>query len=149
VEDLHPERDLSRHPLFQVMFALQNAPTHPLALAGMHVTPVHLPAVSTHFDLELALRADGDSWAGSFSYNTDLFDTATIQRMEAHYQTLLATMLTEPERSVWRVPMLSAAERQQILVEWNQTQREYPRNKCVHQLFEEQVERTPEAVAVV
>ncbi len=149
VEELNPERDLSRHPVFQVMFALQNAPAHPLALPGMEVTPFHSPAGLAHFDLGLELSAEGDSWAGSFTYNTDLFDAVTIQRMECHYKTLLQAMLTEPERPVSEVPMLMVPERNQVLVEWNRTEREYSRNKCVHPLFEEQVERTPEAVAVI
>jgi non-ribosomal peptide synthetase component F/acyl carrier protein len=149
VRRLNPARDLGRHPLFQVMFALQNAPEHALELAGLTTSVQPLPGSTTHFDLELHLWQRRDEWVGNFVYNTDLFDAATIERMAGHYLTLLEALLTEPERSVMEVPMLTAAERHQLLVEWNATTTDYPRDKCVHELFEQQVERTPDAVAVV
>jgi non-ribosomal peptide synthetase component F len=116
VEELNPARDLSRHPIFQVVFSLQNAPGHPLALTGLEVTSIPSPTVSTRFDIEMSLWAEGDAWAGWLSYNSDLFDAATIERMLGHYQVLLAAMVEEPERPIWQVPMLSAAERNQIVV---------------------------------
>ena len=149
VKELNPVRDLSRHPLFQVMFAMQNAPEHPLVLAGLETAPYELRGTTTHFDLELHVWMRGGSWKGRFVYNTDLFDDGTIERMAGHYLVLLENLLTDPDRPVIQAPILTNAERDQILVEWNRTERDYPRDKCIHQLFEEQVERTPDAVAVV
>ena len=149
VKELNPVRDLSRHPLFQVMFAMQNAPEHPLALAGLETAPYELRGTTTHFDLELHVWERGGSWQGRIVYNTDLFDAETIERMAGHYLVLLENLLTDPDRPVLQALILTDAERHHILVEWNRTERDYPRDKCIHQLFEEQVERTPDAVAVV
>ncbi len=149
VEELNPVRDQSRHPLFQVIFAMQNAPEHPLALAGLEVSNYPLPQETIHFDLEVHFWEQEDGWSGEFLFNTNLFDRQTIERMAGHYLTLLEGSLAEPQRPVSRLPMLCETERQQLLVEWNRTEREYPRDKCIHQLFEEQVKRMPDAVAVV
>lgn len=86
---------------------------------------------------------------GAFQYNTDLFKEETIERLSSHFTTLLEAIVKEPERRVSELPLLSAAEREQLLIEWNQTTKEYPQQRCIHELFEEQVERTPDAVAVV
>ena len=149
VEELNPIRDQSRHPLFQVMFAMQNTPEHPLALAGLEVCDYPLPQEAIRIDLEVHFWERDDGWLGEFLFNTNLFDRETIARMAGHYLTLLEEALTEPNRPVSRLPMLSTVERQQLLVEWNVTEREYPRDKCIHRLFEEQAERTPDAVAAV
>jgi amino acid adenylation domain-containing protein len=149
VRQLNPARDQSRHPLFQVLFAMQNAPHHPLELDGLQAVVEPLSSTTTHFDLELHLWQVEDRWEGSLIYNTGLFDPATIGRMVGHYLTLLASCLTEPGRSVMDVPMLTAGERHQLLIEWNSTATDYPREKCIHQLFEEQAGRTPDAVAVM
>lgn len=149
VEELNPVRDQSRNPLFQVTFALQNAPKHSLSLSGLEVSPYSLTQDTTHFDLELQFSEQGNSWFGMFVFNTNLFDRNTIERTTGHYITLLESALANSDQPVSQLPMLSPAERHQLLVEWNQTEREYPRDKCVHQLFEEQVERTPDAVALV
>ena len=149
VEDLNPERDPSRHPLFQVLFAFQNTPEQPLRLTGLEASPHLLPTNSTRFDLELQIWPDEESWNGSWLYNTDLFASATIVRLAGHYLALLEALLVEPERPIFQVPMLATPERYQMLVEWNRTARDYPRDKCIHQLFEEQVARAPEAVAVM
>lgn len=148
VKKLNPARDLSRHPLCQVLFALQNAPYHPLELAGLEVMTEPMSGAATPFDLELHFWQRGEEWNGRFIYNTGLFDAATIERMAGHYVTLLESLLGEPHRSIRDVPMLAVAERLQLLVEWNATAIEFPREKCLHQLFEEQAERTPEVVAV-
>ena len=149
VEELNPVRDLSRHPLFQVTFAVQNAPEHPLALVGLEVSPCPLPQDTTHFDLELHCWEQGDHWQGAFFYNTGLFNPETMERMAGHYLKLLGHALAEPERPVAQWPILSATEQRQLLVAWNDTAREYPKDKRVPQLFEEQADRTPDAVAVV
>ena len=149
VEELKPVRDLSRHPLFQVMFGVANTPPSTFQLEGLEVSQPPLPAVSTHFDLELHLQARGNGWVAFIYYSTALFDEQTILRLAGHYQTLLDSMLAEPEKPVWEVGMLTSFERRQTLVEWNNTEVDYPRDKCVHELFEAQAGSTPEAVAVV
>ena len=149
VEELNPGRDMSRHPLFQVMFALQNAPREALELRGVEVSPQLLPSVSMRFDLELHVWEEGSCWSASLLYSRDLFEEATIEGMARHYVALLEGMLEEPERPVSQLPMMAEAERERILVQWNATGVEYPRDRCIHEVFEEQVERTPEAVAVL
>jgi amino acid adenylation domain-containing protein len=149
VEELNPKRDMSRHPLFQVMFALQNAPREALKLSGLEVTRRLLASSTTRFDLELHLWAQGDGWSGSLIYSRDLFEEASIEAMVRHYVALLEGMLEEPERAVSLVPMMAEAERKRILVQWNATRVDYPRDRCIHEVFEEQVERTPEAIAVL
>ena len=148
VEDLNPERHMSRHPLFQVMFALQNAPRQALTLSGIEVSQKLLPASSTRFDLELHICAEGDGCSGWFVYSRDLFDAGTVEGMARQYVALLEGMLVQPERPVSLVPMMSDREREQILVEWNATSVDYPRDRCIHEFFEEQARRTPRAVAV-
>ena len=86
---------------------------------------------------------------GVWEYNTDLFDASTIERMTGHFVTLLEGIVANPEERISQLPLLTEVEQQQLLVEWNDTQVDYPQDKCIHQLFEEQVERTPDAVAVV
>jgi amino acid adenylation domain-containing protein len=149
VENLNPEREMSRHPLFQVMFAVQNAPRQALALAGLEVSWQGMPVSSTRFDLELYLCTEGDDWSGWFVYSRDLFEQATIEGMVRQYVALLEGMLALPERPVSLVPMMSDREREQILVEWNATRVDYPRDRCIHELFEEQAKRTPQAIAVM
>ena len=149
VEELQPERDLSRTPLFQVMFILLNTPTSPLELPGLAINSVNVPSGTTKFDLTLYVEDTAQGLRGSLSYNTDLFDTATISRMLGHFQTLLEGIVANPEQRLEDLPLLTAAEQHQLLVEWNNTQTDYPNNICIHQLFEAQVERTPNAIAVV
>jgi amino acid adenylation domain-containing protein len=148
VKVLNPVRDLSRNPVFQVLFALQNAPEHPLQLTGLDTSVEPISGPTTHFDLELHLWQRGAEWSGWLVYNTDLFDPESIKRLADHYLALLESLLANPDQPVTRAEILTSAERRQVLVEWNRTEQAYPREKCVHQLLEEQVERTPEAVAV-
>jgi non-ribosomal peptide synthetase component F len=149
VEELEPARDLSQNPLFQVAFAVQNAPMPELTLPGVRLTPGAGTVTRTRFDLEWHVWPYGDSLQLSVIYNTDLFEAATIARMVGHYQHLLEAIVTDPSQRVSELPLLSAAERQQVLVQWNATQGAYPRGQCLSALFEAQVQRTPEAVAVV
>ncbi len=100
------------------------------------------------FDLTLFMLDDGDHISGALEFNTDLFDATTIERMLQHFEVLLTAMLANPEESVVHAPMLTENERRQILIEWNQTAAPYPQDKCAHQLFEEQVERTPTTLAL-
>ncbi|MBG1264975.1 non-ribosomal peptide synthetase, partial [Nostoc sp. WHI] len=149
VEELQLERNLDRNPLVQVMFALQNAPTSPWDLPGLKVENMSSGLDSVRLDLEVYLWDAPEGLGGFCSYNSDLFDAATIARMMQHFQTLLGAIAANPQQSVALLPLLTQRDRHQLLVEWNDTQADYPQNKCIHQLFEEQVERTPDAVAVV
>jgi amino acid adenylation domain-containing protein len=149
VDALQPGRDLSRPPLFQAMFVLQNAPLHPLELAGLKLTPLPTHSGTAKFDLMLSLEEDAGGLSGFIEYNTGLFDAETVTRLLGHYQTLLEAVIANVEQRLSRLPLFTKTERKQILAEWNDTRAEFPKDKCVHQLFEEQVERTPGAVAVI
>lgn len=158
VEELHPERNLSQNPLFQVVFALQNAPMEALELPGLILNPLPFNTETTRFDLEFHLweRSGNGLWgersqgiSGFVVYSTDLFDEATINRMLGHFQTLLEGIVANPEQRLADLPLLSEAERHQLLVEWNDTQVDYPKELCIHQLFEAQVELTPNSIAVI
>jgi amino acid adenylation domain-containing protein len=148
VEELHPERDLSNSPLFQVMFAFQNTPSHALEMSGLRVSRLEVGTGSTPFDLTLSLVPEAGQLAGHLSYRTDLLDAGTIRRMAGHFQTLLEAIVADPDQTIATLPLLTPAERHQLLVGWNDTQADYPRGLCVHQLFEAQVQRAPDALAL-
>ena len=148
VEELRPERDLSRNPVFQVMFALQNAPQRPLELAGITVTPLDIDRSTAQVELTLHVWETAEGLSATFEYASELFEESTIARMATHWRLLLEGMIASPERCVWELPLLSEAEGRQLLTEWNQTAVEYQRDSCVHELFEAQAERTPQAIAV-
>ncbi|MEW5858866.1 MAG: amino acid adenylation domain-containing protein, partial [Cyanobacteriota bacterium] len=149
VEELHPERNLSQHPLFQVAFSLQNTPIEALELPGLALSHLDFDNPSAKFDLEFHLWESPEAIRGQVIYSTDLFDDATITRMLGHFQTLLEGIVANPEQSLGELPLLTAAERQQLLIDWNNTQRDYPQNQYFHQLFEAQVEQTPNAIALI
>ncbi len=159
VEELHPERSLNHNPLFQVAFALQNAPMQGLELPGLSLSPQHLEAGTARFDLELHLweKSPGNPmWvdsregiSGFVIYSTDLFDEGTIIRLVGHFQTLLEGIVTNPDQRIADLPILSEAERQQLLGEWNQTQVKYPQKLLPHQLVEIQAAQNPESIALV
>jgi amino acid adenylation domain-containing protein len=149
VEELHPRRELGHHPLFQVLFIFQNTPRPPLELPGLILTPVEIDPGTAKFDLTLELAETPEGLGGWLEYNTDLFEAATMARMAGHLETLLEAIAADPTARVSRVPLLTAAERHQLLVEWNATAADYPREVSIPQLFTEQVERTPRAVALV
>ncbi|NEQ79118.1 MAG: amino acid adenylation domain-containing protein, partial [Moorea sp. SIO2I5] len=149
VEALQPQRSLSHSPLFQVMFILQNAPMGEVELPGVTLTQLAPESTIAKFDLTLSISETSQGLVGEWEYNTDLFEGSTIERMAAHFQNLLSAIVENPQLSVAELPLLSEAQRHQLLVEWNQTQADYPKDICIHQLFEAQVEKTPDAVAVV
>jgi natural product biosynthesis luciferase-like monooxygenase protein len=148
VEELNPARDLSRSPLFQVMFVWQHAGQDGFRLEDNHASPYELPAQTARFDLVLSVTASNDLLSGSFLYNTDLFDRDRIERMARHFENLLQAMVEGPEKAVGSFRIMGESERRQILTSWNDTGEEYAQNTCVHQLFEAQVARTPEAIAL-
>ncbi len=160
VEELQPERNLSRNPLFQVVFALQNAPMEQLELPGLTLAPFQAETTTARFDLEFYLwecgenfrSLWGDSWQqkeglrGVLVYNTDLFEEDAIARMLQHFQTLLVGIVASPNTNLADLPLLTSREQQQ-LAQWNQTKRSYP-DLCIHQLFEQSASQTPNAIAV-
>lgn len=149
VEELQPERDLSYNPLFQVMFVLQNTRKLPLELVGMDVTPLKVEINTSMFDLTLYLTEGTAGLTATFEYNTDLFEADTIRRMGSHFKTMLEGIVINPEQRLSDLPLLTEGERRQLLVDWNNTTANYPRETCIHELFEAQVGRTPDKVAVV
>ncbi|MBD2438978.1 non-ribosomal peptide synthase/polyketide synthase [Nostoc sp. FACHB-110] len=149
VEALQPERDLSHTPLFQVMFALQNAPISEVQLSGLTVSSLPIASKTAKFDLTLAMQNTATGLIGWWEYNTDLFDSSTIERMNGHFLTLLEAIVAHPEAQIAQLPILTQSQQQQLLFPWQDTQLDYGQDKCIHQLFEEQVELTPDAVAVV
>ncbi|MBD2520847.1 amino acid adenylation domain-containing protein, partial [Nostoc sp. FACHB-973] len=149
VEKLQLERDLSHTPLFQVMFALQNAPISQVELTGLSVSSLPIENTTAKFDLTLAMENTATGLVGGWEYNTDLFDNSTIERMKGHFVTMLSAIVANPKQRISKLPILTFLESRQLLVEWNNTQVDYPIDKCIHQLFEEQCLRTPNAVAVV
>lgn len=149
VEKLQPERSLSYTPLFQVMFSLENAPSEPFALPGLSFEPLELDTGIAKFDLTLSMEETQQGLKGRLEYNTDLFDARRMTRTIEHWQNLLEGIVAAPERQISELPLLSEAERHQLLVEWNDTWAEYSLKQCIHQLFEKQVERSPDAIAAI
>ncbi len=149
VEALHVERDLSRSPIFQAMFVLQNSPAEPLQIPGLTFDTWNLHTGTAKYDLTLVVEDHPDGLRGYLEYNTDLFEQQTIAAIPGHLETLLAAALDNPELPLGQLPLLTLAERERLLVQWNETQVEVTENLCVHQAIEAQVERTPGAVAVV
>jgi natural product biosynthesis luciferase-like monooxygenase protein len=148
VEELQPERDLSRSPLFQVMFALQNVSAQS-ALTQQRAANTRQTSIGTaRFDLMLSMT-DSRQINGSVEYNTDLFESATIERLFEHFKHLLGGLQENATRRVWHLPLLSEAERGRLLCEWNETRRAFPHHLCIHAFFEAQVARTPARMAVV
>ncbi|EFH88919.1 non-ribosomal peptide synthetase [Ktedonobacter racemifer] len=148
VEEMQPERNSSYHPLVQVMFVLQNAQETSLTLPGVSVHPFEIDNVTSQFDLTLELKEFAGGLQGRFEYNTDLFASSTIKRMIGHFQTLLEDVVEHFELSINDLSILTKDELQQFLL-WNTTDKSYPDNNCVHQLFEQQAQKTPDAIAVV
>jgi amino acid adenylation domain-containing protein len=148
VEELKPERDLSRNPVIQVMFIYENAPLkEKRTIPGTTIGPFRgAEGMTAKFDLVFnALVKDGLRLG--LTYNVDLFHPSTVQRMLTHFRVLLERLVAEPNRPVREFPLLSEEERDQLSIAFNATQADYPRSLGVHQLFEQQVERTPDAIA--
>jgi len=163
VERLNLKRDPSRPPLVQASFTLEKAHRRVgvgswsfflpqaevrLNVGGLRAEPYRIEQRSCQADLEMVLEEDGGSIYGMLRGNAELFDEATIRRLVGHFQTLLAGAAADPDRRLSELPLLTPAEERQVLHEWNDTRTDYPRDRCLHQLFEEQVEKNPGAVAV-
>ncbi|ORX95053.1 acetyl-CoA synthetase-like protein, partial [Basidiobolus meristosporus CBS 931.73] len=142
-------QSLSHTPLFQVMFVLQNNEMTDLQLPGLEITNVDTGYDVAKFDLTLGLFELEDGVMGSMSYSTALFDRVTVVRHVGYLCSMLREMLVDVDRLAMSVDLLSPAERELVLGEWNDTQQDYPLELCIHHLFEQQVERTPQATALV
>ena len=149
VEVLQPHRALSHSPLFQVMFVLQNTPRQTLQLPGLTLSSLPVEGKTAKFDLTLALTDTEQGLIGALEYNTDLFDAATISQMAGHFETLLESIVADPKLPVSALALMTEPETERLLVEWNDTEVEYQAEPSLPTLFEAQVERSPEAVALV
>ncbi|MEM7355659.1 MAG: condensation domain-containing protein, partial [Acidobacteriota bacterium] len=147
VEELQPQRDVSRSPLFQVMFALQNKPDLDQEFAGVRLTPVEIDPQTSKFDLTLTLEETADGLLGKLEYPLALFDPSTADRMAKHFETLLLGVVEDPDRRLAELPLLASSERRQI-EQWNATAVDYPRRQTVHGLFEARVAAHPERIAL-
>ena len=151
VEEIQPDRYMSHTPLFQVMFVLQNTPKQNVTASSTDITVAPLPLVhnkTSKFDLWLSISQWGNELGGLIEYNTDIFDHSTITRLIHHFKTLLAGIVENPGQAIGDLQILSEEEKQQVLIDWNATHRDYP-IRCLHHMFEEQVERSPDHIAVV
>jgi amino acid adenylation domain-containing protein len=148
VEELNPERKGNRTPLFQTMFVLQNSPAPNLAVEGLTLTPLKISDAKSKFDLTLEAEEGPEGLRVVFEYNSELFRPETISRMLGHFQNLLNAIVADPTQRVRDLPLLTDSERHQILNEWNENRVAVPQDSCIHTLFEAQVERTPNAIAL-
>ncbi|MFT3764376.1 MAG: amino acid adenylation domain-containing protein [Minicystis sp.] len=148
VADLAPERDLTRTPVFQVSFTVQDVAGEGLRLPSLSLSGVAAETTTSKFDLSLALGDSPNGLLGSLEYNADLFDADTVDRVIAQYRVLLEGIAARPEAKTWELPILSEEERRRLVVEWNEPALDFPPRTCLHAWFEEQVDATPEAPAV-
>lgn len=148
VEELQPDRDLSRNPLVQVSMEFSNTPEQRVELRDMKLQRIDGAEITTRWDLELHFREQKDGLRGWMIYDLDLFSEETIRRMVGHLERVLEGFAQDGTRRLSELSVLTEAERTRMVVEWNRTETEYPQAKCAHELFEQQVERSPEAAAV-
>ena len=149
MEEIQPERELSRSPLFQVMFVLQQAPKRAKGVDKIMLDSIGVERETAKFDVTLFIEERREELVGLLEYSTDLFEEETMRRMAEHYRRLLEEMVANPARRVDELEFLSESERHQLLEEWNDTDKGYAQDRCVHELFEQQVGCAPDAVAVV
>src|SRR5262245_36096743 len=148
VEELLPERSLSHQPLFQVMFVLQNVPRETSSIRGISMKSEPMESRSAKFELELSIVEAGGEIHGALDYATELFDGWRIRRLLGHLEQALKGMTEDGNRRVMALQLMTEAELKEVIFDWNQTATGFPRDLCVHQLFERQVEQTPEAVGL-
>ncbi|HEX8557985.1 MAG TPA: amino acid adenylation domain-containing protein, partial [Pyrinomonadaceae bacterium] len=149
VDALQPERSLSYGPLFQVMFALQNTPAEGVEVEGLGLAEVEVEAGTAQFDLTLRMEERAGGFRGALNYNPDLFDRETAEQMARHFERLVGEFVRDAGQPAARVELLGAGERERLLVGFNATDRDYSGARRIHELFEEQAARAPEAEAVV
>ncbi len=148
VEELQPRRDMSHAPFFQVVFVLQNAPMPALEAAGLEVSVLDVAGETAKYDMTFSLEETSGGLKGNLEYNTDLFDADRIDRFVAHYRALLESAAGTPSARISELALLTEGERRQLLVGWNETAADFPREACVHELFERQAAATPDALAL-
>jgi non-ribosomal peptide synthetase component F len=148
VEMVQPPRHLNHTPIFQVMFSWQNQESSLPELPGVSVEPLRMPYEAMKFDLQLDLAEEGERIGGTLRYATALFDEATIKRQAGYLMAILEAMVADSQQEVARIEIVGTEERKLLLEEWNATEAEYAEDTCIHELFEEQVEKTPGATAV-
>ncbi|MEO6104619.1 MAG: amino acid adenylation domain-containing protein, partial [Pseudoxanthomonas sp.] len=148
VEALGVQRDQSKSPLFQVMLTLAAGPDEPLSFGGLKVVPLQDEVRTAKFELSISFQEAGDHIAGSIEYNTALFDDLAIEALSRRFVALLTSIVTDPSQRLDGLALLAEEEGKRLLFEWNPAATDYPRSGGVHQLFEAQVRRTPDAVAV-
>ena len=149
VEAAGVERDLGRSPVFQAMFVLQKAPLPPARSSDLEWSSLQVHNGTSKFDLTLSLEEEAKGLSGYLEYNRDLFEPETMARISGHFRTLLEGVVANPDRKLGELPLLTGIERRRLLVECNRTDADYRRDSRIHELFEEQVARAPDAVAVV
>ena len=149
VEELHPDRNLGQNPLFQVSFAFQNTPRVPPRLSGIEINELEVETGIARFDLHCFMEEIDGHLKGYCDYDSNLFNADTVERMIGHFQMLLEDVVADPNQRISDLPLLSAGEKQQLLVQWNDTETDYSKVKSIHELFEIQVEKSPDAIAVV
>ncbi|MEQ9407226.1 MAG: amino acid adenylation domain-containing protein [Fuerstiella sp.] len=142
------DRHADQHPLHEVMFVLLEDGTPAIQLPEASGSPLAVTTGTCKNDLTVLVQRVNNQWVCQWEYSTDLFVPESIERMAEHWIHLLGSVAEEPNQQLSQLPLMSAAERRQLLVEWNNTARDYPRDQCIHELFEAQVARTPDAVAV-
>ncbi|HEY0781964.1 MAG TPA: condensation domain-containing protein, partial [Thermoanaerobaculia bacterium] len=145
VEELNPERSLAHSPLFQVLFGIGNAPTSSFSLPDLELTSIFPPHLTAIYDLNLSLAEVEGELSGNLEYRTDLFDRTTVARLAGQLERLLAAAVAEPQLPLSRLPLLTAAERQQLAVEWQDTAVADQPAATLHELFAAQAARTPAA----
>ena len=149
VQDLQPDRDASRTPVFQVLFALQNSPVQPLRLRDLAIAPLDVHTGTAKLDLALAMSELEGALAGSIEYASDLFDAATVERFAGHLRNLFAAAVASPSCPISDLPLLTEAESHQLLHAWNAGRAAVAASGCLHHRFARQVRRAPDAIAVV
>jgi amino acid adenylation domain-containing protein len=147
LEVLPVERDLSRPPLFQVMFTMREELSEAIAFGGKQARLEAIHTGTAKHDLTISIEHGEGRWSGYAEFNSDLFDPSTMQRFCGHFETVLRGMVESCDTRIASLPLLTPAESEQILVSWNATETPYPKDRCVGELFEEQARRTPEAIA--
>ncbi|MDM9379463.1 amino acid adenylation domain-containing protein [Chlorogloeopsis sp. ULAP01] len=149
VEKLQPERDLSRNPLYEVMFVLQNTPTNVQEISGLTLQTLEFDSGTAQLDIFLSVSEFSEGLTGCLEYNTDIFDLTTITQLINNFQTLLTNIVANPDLRLSELSPLNVSEQEQLLFKFNQTCTDYPQNATLHQLFEQQAELTPEALALI
>jgi len=149
IEELQPERDPDRHPLFQILFNFENVPQPNFRMHDLALSRLKIPTKISNYELSLGITEHNNEIEFNFEYNTNLFNNETIVRLIRHYKKIIETFIIAPDVNIYQIPLLSHDERQRILVHWNDTKESYPRCNSIHELIEKQVLKTPDNIAVL